>query len=149
VPFADRAQLIGHRFLLLAVHPDICLGRVETGDIGRQRRHLKAVELPFATSLLTMIAGLVWRISPPIEGLKAIHHTSPCAVFRSDRASRRPFLFRVGLFLKRADPILDCAEHWSLPVTGSFICGYFGFAKRAPAALPVATLDTGAMDLSR
>src|SRR6267143_5140250 len=30
-----------------------------------------------ATSLLTITAGLVLRISPPIEGSKATHHTSP------------------------------------------------------------------------
>src|SRR6266851_2644747 len=31
----------------------------------------------FETSLLTTIAGLVLRISPPIEGSKATHQTSP------------------------------------------------------------------------
>jgi hypothetical protein len=41
----DRAQLVRHGLSLLTVHPHICLRRVETGDIGRQRYHRNAVEL--------------------------------------------------------------------------------------------------------
>ncbi len=74
---ADRGELDGHRLTLLVVQRDIGFRGIEAADIAGERHDLKRFSSRLATSLLTMTAGLVLRISPPIDGSTATHQTSP------------------------------------------------------------------------